>query len=79
MQDHKLPRQYIQLHRDTTVASLTSQPFIIDGKIIWKDSPLVNAVRHGHILVVDEADKAPVEVVTILKNLVFLIIQLIID
>eukprot|EP01125_Pyxidicula_operculata_P011635 TRINITY_DN3812_c2_g1_i1.p1 TRINITY_DN3812_c2_g1~~TRINITY_DN3812_c2_g1_i1.p1 ORF type:complete len:1438 (+),score=279.24 TRINITY_DN3812_c2_g1_i1:547-4314(+) len=67
---HSLPRQYIQLHRDTTVASLTSQPSIKDGCIVWEDSPLVRAVREGHILVVDEADKAEVEVVTILKNLV---------
>jgi hypoxanthine phosphoribosyltransferase len=27
------------------------------GKIVWTDSPLVKAVKEGHVLVVDEADK----------------------
>lgn len=36
----------------------------------WQDSPLVRAVREGRTLVVDEADKAPLEVVIILKGLV---------
>jgi len=31
--------------------------------VTWEDSPLVKAVRSGHVLVVDEVDKAPVEVV----------------
>ena len=30
----------------------------------------VRAVRMGYVLVIDEADKAPVEVVTILKSLI---------
>ena len=34
----------------------------------WEDSPLVRAVREGRVLMVDEADKAPVEVVGILKG-----------
>ena len=35
----------------------------------WRDSPLVLALRHGRVLVLDEADKAPLEVVAILKSL----------
>ena len=38
--------------------------------IVWEDSPLVRAVTHGRTLVVDEADKAPLEVVGVLKGLV---------
>ncbi|XP_040173363.1 von Willebrand factor A domain-containing protein 8 [Anopheles arabiensis] len=64
------PREYIQLHRDTTVQSLTLQATVRDGRIAYEDSPLVKAVRHGHVLVVDEADKAPVHVTCILKTLV---------
>ncbi|XP_039451313.1 von Willebrand factor A domain-containing protein 8 [Culex pipiens pallens] len=64
------PREYIQLHRDTTVQSLTLQASIRDGKIIYEDSPLVKAVKSGHVLVVDEADKAPIHVTCILKTLV---------
>lgn len=64
------PREYIQLHRDTTVQTLTTQPSVKDGVLIHEDSPLVKAVKNGHILVVDEADKAPTHVTCILKSLV---------
>eukprot|EP01059_Diplonema_ambulator_P003961 TRINITY_DN1366_c0_g3_i1.p1 TRINITY_DN1366_c0_g3~~TRINITY_DN1366_c0_g3_i1.p1 ORF type:complete len:1824 (+),score=656.81 TRINITY_DN1366_c0_g3_i1:37-5472(+) len=64
------PRQYVQLHRDSTVASLTVRPEVIEGRIVWEDAPLVTAVKKGHILVVDEIDKAPLEVVGILKGLI---------
>ncbi|XP_070538007.1 von Willebrand factor A domain-containing protein 8-like [Ptychodera flava] len=64
------PRQYLQLHRDTTVQTLTLQPNVQDGVIIYEDSPLVRAVKLGHVLVVDEADKAPTNVTCILKTLV---------
>ncbi|CAG8498053.1 10506_t:CDS:10 [Cetraspora pellucida] len=65
----KLPREYIQLHRDTTVQSLTAIPTIINGVLQFEDSPLVKAVTNGHVLVVDEADKAPTYVTAILRNL----------
>lgn len=64
------PREYIQLHRDTTVQSLTTQPNVVDGRVVYEDSPLVKAVKSGHVLVIDEADKAPTNVTCILKNLV---------
>merc|ERR1719445_1166944 len=64
------PREYIQLHRDTTVQSLTLQPTVESGVIVYEDSPLVKAVKMGHVLVVDEADKAPTHVTCILKTLV---------
>ncbi|RNF26831.1 putative heat shock protein HslVU, ATPase subunit HslU [Trypanosoma conorhini] len=65
-----VPRQYIQLHRDTTVGTLTINPTVEAGRVVWSDSPLVKAVQRGHCLVVDEIDKAPVEVVQVLKGLV---------
>ncbi|GES99877.1 von Willebrand factor A domain-containing protein 8 [Rhizophagus clarus] len=65
----RLPREYIQLHRDTTVQSLTSTPSIVDGVLQFEDSPLVKAVKNGYILVVDEADKAPTYVTAVLRNL----------
>uniref|UniRef100_A0A8C1XYG8 von Willebrand factor A domain containing 8 n=1 Tax=Cyprinus carpio TaxID=7962 RepID=A0A8C1XYG8_CYPCA len=64
------PREYLQLHRDTTVQTLTLQPSVRDGIIICEDSPLVKAVKMGHILVIDEACKAPTNVTCILKTLV---------
>jgi hypothetical protein len=63
-------REYVQLHRDSTVQSLTVVPNLIDGKIFYEDSPLVRAAKQGTVLVMDEVDKAPVEVVSLLKMLV---------
>ena len=62
-------REYIQLHRDSTIQSLTVSPVLIDGIIRWEDSPLVRAAKFGRTLVVDEVDKASVEVVCVLKSL----------
>ena len=50
-------REYIQLHRDSTIGQLTLTPQLEDGKIIWNDSPLIRAVRDGCALLIDEADK----------------------
>jgi len=63
-------REYIQLHRDSTIGQLTLSPSLEDGRIVWKDSPLVRAVMEGRSLVIDEADKAPLDVVCVLKSLV---------
>jgi MoxR-like ATPase len=67
LQIMKREREYIQLHRDTTVSTLTLNPSLRDGRIVWEDSPLVRAMSRGRVLVVDEFDKAPVEVVCVLK------------
>ncbi|EJK73464.1 hypothetical protein THAOC_04909, partial [Thalassiosira oceanica] len=63
-------REYLQLHRDTTVQSLLLTPSIEDGKLVYHDSPLLRAAKNGRILVLDEADKAPTEVVCLLKGLI---------
>jgi len=65
-----MEREYIQLHRDSTVGSLTLAPALENGRIVWNDSPLVRAVQRGVALVIDEADKAPTEVTSVLKSLV---------
>ncbi|GKY90990.1 von Willebrand factor A domain-containing protein 8 [Mayamaea pseudoterrestris] len=62
-------REYIQLHRDSTIPQLTLQPSIQNGQIVWTDSPLVRAAEQGLTLVIDEADKAPTEVLAVLKGL----------
>lgn len=63
-------REYMQLHRDSTVGALTLTPALVQGKLVWEDSPLVRAAREGRTLVLDEADKAPTEVVSIVKSLI---------
>ena len=60
---------YVQLHRDTTLASLTTMPTLIDGRLRYIDSPVLEAVKLGRVLIVDEADKAQREVVAALRAL----------
>lgn len=57
------------IFRDTTVQSLTVQPTVRDGIVVYEDSALVKAVKFGHALVIDEADKAPTHVTCVLKAL----------
>lgn len=63
-------REYIQLHRDTTIQSLTLIPLLENGQLTFQDSPLVRAAQTGRILVCDEVDKAPLEVICMLKGLI---------
>ena len=51
------------------MSSLTLRPVLVAGAIEYEDSALVRAARLGRVLVVDEADKAPLEVVCVLKAL----------
>ncbi|KAH9931510.1 AAA domain-containing protein [Fomitopsis serialis] len=63
------PREYIQLHRDTTVNQLMFTTVLSQGTIEYTDSPLLRAITHGRIMVVDEADKAAEHVVAIFRGL----------
>ncbi|KAH9048764.1 hypothetical protein EDB84DRAFT_1556607 [Lactarius hengduanensis] len=63
------PREYIQLHRDSTVQQLMFQTTLECGVVRYTDPPLLRAVAHGRVLVVDEVDKAPEHVVTIFRSL----------
>jgi MoxR-like ATPase len=45
-------------------------PSLENGKIVYLESGLVTAVKHGFILVLDEADKAPLSVTYVLKSLI---------
>ncbi len=45
-------REYMQLHRDTTVQSLTVTPTLTNGVISYDDSPVIKAVKYGRVLVV---------------------------
>ncbi|KAI8616388.1 AAA domain-containing protein [Chytriomyces sp. MP71] len=63
------PREYMQLHRDSTVSSLTATPTVENGLLVLKDSPLLRAIKDGRVLIIDEADKAPVMISACLKSL----------
>lgn len=87
LQNLGYPRQYIQLHRDSTVPSLIARPSLSLSRVVYEDTPLILAIKHGHVLVysiflflhciyvlffqvVDEADKAQLEVVCVLKGII---------
>lgn len=63
-------REYAQLHRDTTLSTLTTTPTLgADGRLSYVDAPLARAAIQGRVAVLDEADKAPHDVVAALKGL----------
>jgi midasin (ATPase involved in ribosome maturation) len=63
-------KEILSFSGDTTVQSLTIQANIIDGRIVYEDSPLIKAIKEGSVAVIDEADKAPTNVTGILKSLI---------
>ncbi|TFK71122.1 hypothetical protein BDN72DRAFT_838036 [Pluteus cervinus] len=63
------PREYIQLHRDTTVNQLMFTTTLSQGVINYADSPLLRAIIYGRVIIIDEADKAPEHVVAIFRSL----------
>ncbi|KAJ7121114.1 AAA domain-containing protein [Mycena epipterygia] len=63
------PREYIQLHRDTTVNQLMFTTSLENGIIKYTDSPLLRAIAFGRVIIIDEADKAPEHVVAIFRSL----------
>ncbi|KAJ6481917.1 AAA domain-containing protein [Mycena sanguinolenta] len=63
------PREYIQLHRDTTVNQLMFTTSLENGVIKYTDSPLLRAITFGRVIIIDEADKAPEHVVAIFRSL----------
>ncbi|PFH48924.1 hypothetical protein AMATHDRAFT_148764 [Amanita thiersii Skay4041] len=63
------PREYIQLHRDTTVNQLMFTTTLEGGYINYTDSPLLRAIKYGRAIIIDEADKAPEHVVAIFRSL----------
>jgi von Willebrand factor A domain-containing protein 8 len=63
-------REYLQLHRESSVQSITAAVTLVDRKVtLSDDSPLVRAMRYGRVLVIDEVDKANVDVLLALKSL----------
>lgn len=63
------PREYVQLHRDTTVNQLLFTTVLEGGVLQYRDSPLLRAITSGRVLIVDEADKAPEHVVAVFRSL----------
>lgn len=63
------PREYMQLHRDSTVAQILQLVELKGGQLKFLESPLVRAIRTGRVAVIDEADKCSAAVTAIFKSL----------
>lgn len=63
------PREYMQLHRDSTVAQILQLIELKDGQLRFVESPLVRAIRLGRVAVIDEADKCSAAVTAVFKSL----------
>lgn len=63
------PREYMQLHRDSTVAQILQLVQLEKGQLKYIDSPLVRGIKTGRVVVVDEADKCSAAVTAVFKSL----------
>lgn len=63
------PREYMQLHRDSTVAQILQLVQLEKGQLRYIDSPLVRGIKTGRVVVVDEADKCSAAVTAVFKSL----------
>ncbi|GAA6009045.1 hypothetical protein JCM11491_005725 [Sporobolomyces phaffii] len=62
-------REYVQLSRDSTTQSLLQSVALEGGVLRYLETPLVRALRLGRVIVIDEVDKAPPNVVAALSSL----------
>lgn len=66
---HHLPYRRVSLNGGTTPEDLIGHYILKDGVTEWVDGILTQAVRKGWILVVDEPNFAPPEVLSVLNSL----------
>ncbi|GAA5845377.1 hypothetical protein JCM3766R1_006337 [Sporobolomyces carnicolor] len=62
-------REYVQLSRDSTTESLLSSVALEGGVLERTETPLLRAIRKGRVMVIDEVDKAPPNVIAALASL----------
>ena len=58
----------VNLNGQTTVSDLVGQWIAKGGEVIWVDGVLPQAMRSGHILILDEIDFAPPEILAVLHG-----------
>ena len=68
---HRLnqPIEVLSMNEDTTTRDLTERMILVDGKTEWVPSAVVEAIKNGRWLVLDEIDRAPPGVLSVLNNL----------
>lgn len=51
-----VPVQYLVCHSRMETPELIGRHVLVDGDMVFVDGPLVTAMRHGHMLILDEID-----------------------
>ncbi|PKI82422.1 hypothetical protein MVES1_003389 [Malassezia vespertilionis] len=66
----QIPVEYISLHRDIGEAELLQQRSLeAGGNLRYDDGPVVRAMKHGHILLLDGIERAERGVMPVLNNI----------
>ncbi|MBF0253098.1 MAG: AAA family ATPase [Candidatus Omnitrophica bacterium] len=63
------PIEILSMNEETTVRDLTERMVLINGETKWVPSVLVEAMKQGRWLILDEIDRAPRGVLSVLNNL----------
>ena len=68
---HRLGQEIevLSLNEETTVRDLTQRMILVDGKTEWVPSVVVEAIKNNRWLILDEIDRAPPGVLSVLNNL----------
>lgn len=68
---HKMGKQLITVscHEETSSTDLIGRYIIKGAETVWIDGPLTNAMRHGHILYMDEIAEARPDVIVAIHPL----------
>ncbi|MFH1878021.1 MAG: AAA family ATPase, partial [Candidatus Omnitrophota bacterium] len=68
---HRLnqPVEVLSLNEETAVRDLTQRMVLVDGRTEWVPSGVVEAMEYGRWLILDEIDRAPPGVLSVLNNL----------
>jgi AAA domain (dynein-related subfamily) len=67
----KLKRKFIRfnVHKETDEVSLLGGPTLINGNIVYKEGPVITAMRNGYVLLIDEVDRANAESLLCLQSI----------
>lgn len=59
----------VNVHKETDEVALIGGPTLINGNIVYKDGPILTAMRCGHVVNIDEIDRASGETLLCLNSI----------
>lgn len=65
----KRPMIRFNVHKETDEVALLGGPTLINGNIVYKEGPVITAMRNGYIINIDELDRASGEVLLCLNSI----------